>query len=159
VVLPHSSTFELLCIIDNILYDVKQHDHKVWLLFQDMSKVYDRVNIFMLQKAMFRLKIPSYFITFITNLFTNRTNQIFTYHGITDPYNVLVRIDQSEVICPLLWCIYYDPLLYYVQNQPDLGYQLFYSWSSTVTGPIDQSLSATISDIAFIDDMTWITSF
>ncbi len=76
----------------------------------------------MLQKAMLCLKIPSPFITFITNLFTNHINQIFTYHGITDPYNVLVRIDQGEVICPLLWCIYYNPLLYYIQNQPDLGY-------------------------------------
>jgi len=56
----------------------------------------------MLQKAMLRLKIPSHFITFITNLFTNRTNQIFTYHGTTDPYNVLVGIDQGEVIYPLL---------------------------------------------------------
>ena len=56
----------------------------------------------MLQKAMTRLKIPAPFITFITNLFTKRTNQIFTYHGITDPYNVLVEIDQGEVICPLL---------------------------------------------------------
>ena len=27
--LPHSSTFELLRIIDNILFDVKQHDRKV----------------------------------------------------------------------------------------------------------------------------------
>ncbi len=67
-----------------------------------MSKVYDKVNLFMLQKAMLRLKIPSHFITFITNLFTNRTNQIFTYHGTTDPYNVLVGIDQGEVIYPLL---------------------------------------------------------
>jgi len=56
----------------------------------------------MLQKAMIHLKIPSFFITFITNLFTNRTNQIFTHHGITDLYNVLVGIDQEEVICPLL---------------------------------------------------------
>ena len=123
-----------------------------------MSKAYDRVNIFMLQKAMARLKIPSPFITFITNLFTNCTNQIFTYHGTTNPYNVLVGIDQGEVICPLLWCIYYDPLLCHIQNQPDLGYRLSHSWSSTATGPIDQSLSVDISDTAFIDDTTWITS-
>jgi len=156
--LPHSSTFEPLRIIDNILYDVKHYDRKVWLLFQDMSKAYDRVNIFMLQKAMARLKLPSPFITFITNLFTNHTNQIFTYHGTTNPYNVLVGIDQGEVICPLLWCIYYDPLLCHIQNQPDLGYRLSHSWSTTATGPTDQSLSATIPDTAFIDDTTWITS-
>src|SRR6266508_2231875 len=156
--LPHSSTFEPLRIIDNILYDVKQHDRKLWLLFQDMSKAYDWVNIFMLQKAMARLKIPAPFITFITNLFTKRTNQIFTYHGTTDPYNVLVGIDQGEVICPLLWCIYYDPLLCYIQNQHNLGYQLSHSWSSSATGPDDHSLSADIPDTTFIDDTTWITS-
>src|SRR6266508_4511035 len=156
--LPHSSTFEPLRIIDNILYDVKQHDRKIWLLFQDMSKAYDRVNIFMLQKAMARLKIPAPFITFITNLFTKRTNQIFTYHGITDPYNVLVGIDQGEVICPLLWCIYYDPLLCYIQNQHKLGYQLSHSWSSSATGSDDHSLSVDIPDTTFIDDTTWITS-
>jgi len=92
-----------------------------------MSKAYDRVNIFMLQKAMARLKIPAPFIAFITNLFTKRINQIFIYHDTTDPYNVLVGIDQGEVIYSLLWCIYYDPLLCYIQNQPNLGYQLSHS--------------------------------
>ena len=66
-----------------------------------MSKAYDRVNIFMLQKVINHLKIPSFFITFITNLFTNCTNQIFTYHSITDPYNVLIGIDQGEIIYSL----------------------------------------------------------
>ncbi len=103
---------------------------------------------------MLQLKIPSHFINFITNLFTNHTNQIFTYYGTTDPYNVLVGIDQDEVICPLLWCIYYDPLLCYIQNQPNLSYQLSHSWSFTANGPTDQSLSASIPDTAFIDNMT-----
>ncbi len=76
---------------------------------------------------MLHLKIPAPFITFITNLFTNRTNQIFTYHSTTDPYNVLVGIDQGEIICPLLWYIYYDPLLCFIQSQLDLGYQLSHS--------------------------------
>ena len=100
--LLHSSTFKFLCIIDNILYDVKQYHHKVWLLFQDMSKAYNQVNIYILQKAMHHLKLLFQFITFITNLFTNRTNQVFTHHGTTDPYNIIVGIDQGEVICPLL---------------------------------------------------------
>ena len=67
-----------------------------------MSKAYDRVNIFMLQHALTRLKLPNGFINFITNLFTNRLNQIFTPFGLTDKYDVLVGIDQGEVICLLL---------------------------------------------------------
>ncbi len=58
-----------------------------------MSKAYDRVNLFMLQKAMRRLKLPLSFITFISNLFTNRYNRVFIAHGTTDVYKVLVSID------------------------------------------------------------------
>ena len=76
-----------------------------------MSKADDRVNIFMLRKAMARLCIPSFFINIITNLFLNRSNSVFTAYGNTDPYNVIVGIDQGEVISTLLWVIYYDPLL------------------------------------------------
>jgi len=100
--LSHSSTFELLRIIDNLLYDVKIHKKKIWILFQNMNKAYNQVNIFMLQHAMNRLKISLPFINLITNLFTNHTNQVFIQSGITDSYKVLVGIDQEEVICPLL---------------------------------------------------------
>ncbi len=56
----------------------------------------------MMRYALNRLKLPNSFINFITNLFTNRSNQIFTPFSLTDKYDVLVEIDQEEVICPLL---------------------------------------------------------
>ncbi len=67
-----------------------------------MSKAYDQVNIFMMCHALNRLKLPNSFINFITNLFMNRFNQIFTPFRLTDKYDILVRIDQRKVICPLL---------------------------------------------------------
>ena len=122
--LPKSSTFEAFRVIDNVLQDAKSSDKEIWFYLQDMSKAYDRVNICMLQHAMNCIKLPPLFIRFITNLFTNRFNRIFTPFGLTDPYNILVGIDQGEVICPLLWCIYYDPLLSFIQNKTSLGYEL-----------------------------------
>jgi len=100
--LPKSSTFKALRVIDNVLQDAKSSDKEIWFYLQDMSKAYNRVNICMLQHAMNRIKLPSLFIHFITNFFTNCTNQIFTPFGLTDLYNILVGIDQGEVICPLL---------------------------------------------------------
>jgi hypothetical protein len=47
-----------------------------------MSKAYDRVNIFMLEKAMNRLKLPISFINFIKSLFIGRKNQVFTAKGL-----------------------------------------------------------------------------
>jgi len=56
----------------------------------------------MMQHALNRLKLPQGFINFITNLFTNHSNQIFTSFDLTNKYDVLVGIDQGKVIYSLL---------------------------------------------------------
>src|SRR4051812_26170741 len=73
--LPESSTFEPVRIINEILTDANEEDQEFWMLSLDMSKAYDRVNIFMLRKAMHRLKLPIEFTELICNLFLNRKNQ------------------------------------------------------------------------------------
>jgi hypothetical protein len=95
--LPGNSTFGPLRIINEIIQDVNENDKDLWILSLDMSKAYDRVNIFMLEKAMERLKLPLSFINIIKSLFLNRTNRVFTAKGLTDPYNMLVGIDQGEI--------------------------------------------------------------
>ena len=157
--LPHKSTFEPLRLLDNILQDAKDNDKELYIYSQDMSKAYDRVNIYMLEASMHHLKLPHSFITFIRNLFTNRYNRIFTAHGITDKYHVLVGIDQGEVISPLLWCIYYDPLLSRLQNMSNYnltGYQLSHTWQPNLKTTENQTKSCNIPLTAFMDDSNWI---
>ena len=49
---PGSSTFEPIRIINEIIEDAREKDKEIWILFQDLSKAYDRVNIHMLDKAL-----------------------------------------------------------------------------------------------------------
>src|SRR5437016_1706061 len=84
----------------------------------------------MLRTAMLRLKIPSRFVDLTIDLISNRFNTIITAFGNTVPYKVQIGIDQDEVISPLLWVIYIDPLLtilnkinpspYRIQSDPSL---------------------------------------
>ena len=57
--LPGGSTLEPLRIVNAILEDARASKKELWILFQDMSKAYDRVNIHMLDLAMQRIKFPS----------------------------------------------------------------------------------------------------
>ena len=155
--LPGTSTFEPLRIINEIIEDAKEKHNEIWLLFQDMSKAYDRLNIHMLRHALDRLQIPSQFSTLICNLFTQRKNRVFTAVGTTTPYDVLIGIDQGEVISPLLWCIYYDPLLCEIEKQK-LGYTINHSYRQNVYSDSLTSLQHTSSSLAFMDDTTWIAS-
>src|SRR5213075_2158847 len=76
-----------------------------------MSKAYDTVHIPLLKLALQRIKIPSKIINLIVNIFTDRTNKVILNSSYTESYSVQDGIDQGETIAPLLWRIYYDPLL------------------------------------------------
>src|SRR5215213_437953 len=154
--LPGTSTFEPIRILNALMDDAKEQKQEIWVLFQDLSKAYDRVNIFMLRKAMQRLKLPLAFIDLIENIFTERQNSVFTEVGLTDPYEMLVGIDQGEVISPLLWCIYYDPLLCEIEHQ-ELGYNLTHHYRQNIYSTQEEYLSMCVGDLAFMDDTTWIT--
>ena len=76
--LPGGSTLEPLRIINAIIEDARANKKELWIMFQDMSKAYDRVNPFMLNLVMARLKFPHPLRVFILNLFCNRKNR---YHS------------------------------------------------------------------------------
>src|SRR5947209_18647035 len=65
----------------------------------------------MLKLALERITLPKAFITLILSLFERRSNTILTAHGKTEYFRTHIGIDQGEVISPLLWVIYIDPLL------------------------------------------------
>ncbi|GBC34051.2 hypothetical protein GLOIN_2v1846731 [Rhizophagus irregularis DAOM 181602=DAOM 197198] len=121
--LPLNSTFEPLRIINEIIQHSNERDKELWILALDMSKAYDRINVFMLEKAMKRIKFPVELINLLTGLSFGRKNKVFTPYGLTDAFNMQCGIDQGEIISPLLWIIYYDPLLTKIKNS-NLGYDI-----------------------------------
>jgi hypothetical protein len=155
--LPGNSTFGPLRIINEIIQDTNKNDKDLWILSLDMSKAYDRVNIFMLEKAMEYLKLPLSFINIIKSLFLNRTNQVFTAKELTDPYNMLVGIDQKEIISPLLWCIYYNPLLCRLQRT-NLGYEISSNKIIDLYNEKCEKILINISSLAYMDDTNIISN-
>src|SRR6266496_6434327 len=155
--LPTNSTFELIRIINEIIQDVTEKNKELWLLSQDLGKAYDRVNIYMLKRALRRINLPPLFISFIKHLFLHRTNQVFTSYGLTDKYEVKIGIDQGEIISPLLWCIYYDPLLTEVE-QSNLGYTIQQRYKKNIFDCIFQSKSFSTASVAFMDDTQWLSN-
>jgi hypothetical protein len=76
-----------------------------------MMKAYDSISPESLQLALRRLDIPEKFITWIIDLFKNRQMNVLTAFGPSPTFVGGDGIDQSDAISPLLWRIFYDPLL------------------------------------------------
>jgi hypothetical protein len=107
----------------------------------------------------------SYYITItvllhgkiIKLLFTGRKNQVFTAGGLTPQYDVLVGINQSEIISPLLWCIYYDPLLCEIQKQ-QLGYKISAEKILNIYEGITEQHKIKFPGMAYMDDTNFSTN-
>ena len=69
---------------------------------------------------------------------------------------MLIGIDQGEVISPLLWCIYYDPLLCEIEKL-NVGYSLQHYYRKDINDKSESFLCEFVSDLAYMDDTTWIT--
>jgi len=104
-----------------------------------------------------RVKIPSSCIALILDFFTHRKNAILTKRGLSDYYDVKIGIDQGEVILPLLWCIYFDPLLCEI-NQLNKRYTLSHKWMSDVSKGTHAHIHEQIAALGFMDDANWISS-
>ena len=90
-----------------------------------MSKAYDSVHLPLLAKALQRIKVPNTIINLLNNILTQKQNNVITNHGNTNYYHVQDGIDQGETITPLLWRIYYDPLITKINKNPKSFLQLF----------------------------------
>jgi len=121
-----------------------------------MSKAYDSVHIPRLVQAMHRIKIPNHITQLITNIFDNRSNHVITPFGPTDNYPVQDGIDQGDTISPVLWRIFYDPLITKL-DQSGLGYSL---QTSSCPDIKDKSIvtTCTTTCTAFMDDTTLISN-
>jgi hypothetical protein len=76
--------------------------------------------------------LPPSTINFIINIYKNRKIKIITAYGVTDTFTACDGINQGEVISPLVWRIFYDPLLHRIQEDEALGYCIELNWPDNI---------------------------
>ena len=154
--LPGESTAEPIQLLNNICEDARENKKELWILFQDTAKAYDTVSLEMLERAMKRIHIPPEMIQIINNLFHERQFKIITHIGLTNQITARDGINQGETISPLLWRIFYDPLLCKIQENRLYGYTMQVNWKPNMKNPEQRELSTRHAAVAFMDDTTWI---
>lgn len=109
--LPGESVFESISILQGLVEHAVQFKKQLWILFQDTEKVFDTVNLGMLECALKCIKILDNIINIIISLFANWRLRVIIPMGLLNIIYPVDDIDQGEAISPLLWQIFYDPLL------------------------------------------------
>ncbi|GBB85362.1 hypothetical protein RclHR1_11900012 [Rhizophagus clarus] len=154
--LPGGTCRDPIITLESIIHDANCTKFPLWILSQDISKAFDSVHLTMLKFALKRICLPASFIKLILSLFMNRSNQVFTAHGDTLSYQVRIGIDQGEVISPLLWVIYIDPLLSVLKKEMLDPY--FLRPPSLLPTPLDDNSNLVINNLVFMNDSTLVSS-
>ncbi|EXX68462.1 reverse transcriptase family protein [Rhizophagus irregularis DAOM 181602=DAOM 197198] len=88
----------------------------------------------------------------------NRFNKILVNNELTESYHVKDGIDQGEVWSPILWRIFYDPLLSRLNElKEETGYSLNEEKIIDRGNNEKELLEISINVTAFIDDTTLIS--
>ena len=149
-VLKGTSTHSPITVIRNIMEDANQfRTTDLWIVLQDMRKAYDSVGWTPMEAALRRIKMNQGYINILKDLHCNRTSSIITAHGFTDPYTVQDGLDQGETHSPILWRIFYDPLLCAIGQLQNTKYKM---------QPVSGETSPAINHLAFVDDTVWISN-
>ena len=154
--LPSESTHQPIITINNILEDARDSGKTIWLISQDMAKAFDSVGMTPLRKALERIKIPTGIRDFIINIFEGRRISIITAYGLTESFEAAAGIDQGESISPLIWRIFYDPLLHRIQEDKTLGYNMQVRWPVDIANNTTYIFQERIAASAYADDTQWI---
>src|SRR6266487_6389707 len=125
-----------------------------------MRKAYDSVGWYSLLKLLKRIRMNEDYIDLLRDLYTTRWSSIITDHGLTNSHYIEAGLDQGKTHAPILWRIFYDPLLCKINSTRNHS---GYSIDTIVRHTSDTNLPATrhpnfVNHLAFVDDTIWIAN-
>ncbi|GBC03989.1 hypothetical protein RclHR1_05440007 [Rhizophagus clarus] len=126
--LKGKSTASSIRLINNIIEDAKENSKELWIVFQNISKAFDSISLDFLELALNCIGLPHHTVRCIINLFKGRNVQVTTAFRPSSIFQAEDGIDQGDSLSPLLWKIYYDPLLTTITTLPDKGYNMKCVW-------------------------------
>ncbi|EXX52053.1 hypothetical protein RirG_256390 [Rhizophagus irregularis DAOM 197198w] len=152
-------TSEPIHLVNNFIEDARENSKELWVLTQDMKKAFDSVGLEVLKRAMLRIDIPASLVEWIIALFKHRHLKVATAYGLSDGFTGNDRIDQGDALSPLLWRIFYDPLLIRIQQIKDSRYEMKVTWPNDINDPITWTqYRLQVPVCAYMDDTIFLES-
>ncbi|KAG9294197.1 hypothetical protein G9A89_021556 [Geosiphon pyriformis] len=89
----HTIKSSLIFAIGSVVEDALKKNRKLWLVLQDMHKVYDSVGWKHLERSLIRIKICDKFIRFFGSIHNGCYNRVMMDFGLSDGYCVHDSLD------------------------------------------------------------------
>ena len=137
---------ENIRLIEDILYEMENHDSEAIILMLDMEKTFDRVEWNWLFRVMKRFNFGDRFISWLQTLYSNAKCSILTNGFQSEYFHISRGIRQGDSLSALLFIIQTEPLVQLIRNDDNIE-------GLTI---INNEHSAMIKGCQFVDDMVTV---
>ena len=147
----HRNTIRQIQNVQNILSDARLTNRNLFLLYIDFSSAFNTIDHDKLLQTMHDLGFPEDAIYVIQDLYNNATTKAKLTIGTTEPIQINRGTIQGDTLSPLLFTIFLEPLLRWLQVG-GRGYR----YGSLQASPEHKDL--TTSNAAYADDLLMMTN-
>lgn len=119
----NKSTKAAIRILTNIYEDAKSWDKELWVVFLDIQKAYDTVEFWALKEILGKFHFDPKIINIIINMNKNLKCKVIFENKSSSNFNIYRGLRQGCPLSPLLFIIFLEPLLKWIQNC-DKGYTM-----------------------------------
>lgn len=130
--------------LHNIIEDANQFNKELHLCYIDLTKAYDLIERWTLNKVLYNIGLPSDFIELMVDINTNIQATVETDFGQTEKFTISRGLRQGCPLSPLLFCLIIEPLIKWLKSG-DEGYT-FHS-----------NPQISLSVLAYMDDLVIIS--
>jgi exonuclease III/ribonuclease HI len=155
---PGQRTGDFVHVLRAVMDEAAASRQGLEVLLMDIKRAYDSVSWVSLAASLRRCRVPQGYISLLQGIYDHRTLQVASAHGPSATYHPETGLDQGEINSPLLWLIFYDPLLTALGKQGG-GFPLGRRVSTEGMGRAEEARALKTMEVgygAFADDLTLI---
>ena len=138
----NKSTWNKIWTLVNSIDFANSKKTKLYVVYLDLAKAYDSVEHWGIIETLTKMGFSDNFTQLINNMCVGNITSIITNFGNTDPINCYRGVPQGSPISPILFAIFLEPLLLWI-NDGGIGFKMD---------------NTDISSLAFVDDMCLLSN-
>lgn len=109
--------------LGDTLEDAHQFSQEAHITYVDLKKAYDYVEFWAVKEVLTNLNFDLKFINLVEELNSGMTGDAITPLGITGKFNIERGLRQGCPLSPILFCIFIEPLIRWMESDKGLGYR------------------------------------
>jgi Reverse transcriptase (RNA-dependent DNA polymerase) len=101
---------EAIFLIRQLIEIYREQKNDLHMIFIDLEKTYDKISKNIMWWALQKKRVPTKYVTFIKDTYTNIMTYVRAYDGESDAFFIKMRLHQGSALSPYIFTLVMDEI-------------------------------------------------